>query len=647
MAIILPKEGSIWETLGTGLGSGLEALAQGKVQQMQKRNYANSLQQMGFSPDIAYLPEKLQPLAMKQHLTGLKSLAKQQQDQALFEQGVNLGGDPDMLRQAHAAGNLSQVVGKLTNAENPSYAQRAGITSSKTNQFRLSPEKQKVNQLAQELSGSSGVAALQNMGQQQGGLSQLSSQVNETQDFTPAEQILMQKMNDPNIPAEKRQEMREALQAAKGRDWGYGIGALAGSIGNFASNAASSIGSLGGLPSLLESAAAPLAKNIFAPIVRSEIEGLKKSAEGMDKGSEEYKQAQEKISSMQKELDAPITYSAPTAASIKEDFVRPIAKALGVENQIDPKNPLETLFGRLGSVAPALAVSSLLSGGSAAANLLRQSKIAGLAEGAGQLTEAITGSKIAGNTISLLGYVVPGLVKPGFFDRIVNKGYESFRGFLKNNANAKIDASPLMQDLQPIRDAIAVDPESKGYRFLTGRLRAIEKNVGDISEASAAFRGGLRQDVNPKKLFDLDQAFGKQYSHAEQLGVSAEFQQMREMLRKTYQQWAGGIDPAVTDGLIGARATEQALRSRTALEKVINVASDTRVPLLSSAGYALKFVANTLKYPAKYLPLLLKNPNARGDFYKLLSAAANDNKAGMYESAKRIHDVLRTKSQNK
>lgn len=626
MAIILPKEGSIYETLGAGIGSGLQALAQGKIQQMQKHSYANSLQQMGLAPDIAYLPEKLQPLAIKQHYKGIEALGKQAQNQALFEQGIQLGGDPDMLRQAYAAGNLKEQVNKLTNAENMSYAQRAGLTSSKTNQFRLSPERQQVNRLASEYSGSSGVQALNNMG------TQLSpqSQVSASQGFTPQEQTLMNLLEDPNVPAEKKQEAREAIQSVKGRDWGYGIGALAGSAGNFLSNAVSTAG---GWPSQLESVLAPAAKFLSAPVVRSEIADLKAQAEKMEKGSPEYKKAQDRINLLQKDLDAPITYAAPSSAKVKEDFVRPLAKALGVEKHIDPKNPLETFFGRVGGVAPAVVVSSLLGGGPVAANLLRQSKIAGLAEGSGQLTEAITGSKLGGNVASLLGYIIPGLVKPGFFKGLISDGYKSFEKFIKGNPHVKIDASHLMEELQPVREAVSVDPTSSGYKFLTGRLGAIENSLG-----------GLRDRVaSPKKLFALDQAFGKQYDQAEKLGVSAEFQQMREALRKAYQGWASGVDPAVTQGLVSARAAEESLRSRSTLEKILHEVGETKVPLLSQLGYTLKFVARALKYPAKMGNLWWKNPMMRGEMNQLLKAAANDNKAGMYESAGKIYNVLKNK----
>ena len=642
MAIILPKQGSIWETLGGGLGSGLQRLAQGKVQQMQKQGYANSLQQMGMSPDIAYLPENLQPLAMKQYYKGLEALGKKDQDEALFQQGVSLGGDPEMLRQAHAAGNLSQVVGKLTNAENPSYAQRGGLTSSKTNQFRLSPEKQKVNQLAQELSGSSGVEALQNMGQQQSGLSGLSSQVNESQGFTPAEQILMQKMKDPNIPAEKRQEMREALQAAKGRDWGYGIGAVAGSIGNFASNAMSSIGSGFNMLPLAESAT-----NAFLdalPGTEKYKKPLEEIIKSTDPESDAYKDAQRQLNIINKydESKAAQKRIFPTSTEIKEDFVRPLASALGIEKHIDPKNPLETFFGRLGGVAPIVAISSLMGGGPAAANLLRQAGVASFAEGTGQLTEAITGSKLAGNVTSLFSYMLPGLVKPGFFKNIIGNAYKSFEGLLGKNQHAKINTASLLEELQPLREAITIDAESAANKFLSGRLRAIDKIIKQSHPSSAPF-GNANPTANPNDLFKLDKVFGKQFDNAEKLNVSSEFQQMREAVRKMYQQWGASIDPTVTNELISARAAEQSLRSNSMLEKALTSTANAKVPIFSQAGHAIKSVARMLKYPAKYGKLYMNNATARGEINKLLKAAANDNKAGMYEAGQRAYKEIMKK----
>lgn len=73
MAIILPKQRSFGESLLQGLGSGLEALAQQKLQQIKQRNLAQQLQQgYGFKPEEAQafsqLPPELQQQAFKEKL---------------------------------------------------------------------------------------------------------------------------------------------------------------------------------------------------------------------------------------------------------------------------------------------------------------------------------------------------------------------------------------------------------------------------------------------------------------------------------------------------------------------------------------------------------------------------------------------------
>lgn len=70
MAFILPKAPTLVENIATGLGSGLEALAQQKLQQIQQRNLSQQLSQILPGQEqkasaLSQLPEALQQTALK------------------------------------------------------------------------------------------------------------------------------------------------------------------------------------------------------------------------------------------------------------------------------------------------------------------------------------------------------------------------------------------------------------------------------------------------------------------------------------------------------------------------------------------------------------------------------------------------------
>ncbi len=69
-----PKPGA---SLGTALGTGLQNLAQMKLTDLQgqynKLQSANALREMGFPSGIANLPERLQPVALKQHFANMNA----------------------------------------------------------------------------------------------------------------------------------------------------------------------------------------------------------------------------------------------------------------------------------------------------------------------------------------------------------------------------------------------------------------------------------------------------------------------------------------------------------------------------------------------------------------------------------------------
>lgn len=113
MAFLFPQKQSLGGALGTGLGSGLEALANQKLQQIQQRNQQQQLssalqqflpeQQRGQVAGLAALPENLQQI-------GLKELLAQPGKQA-YAQALGLGGQQNPEGKAF---NPSQSLPNLT-----------------------------------------------------------------------------------------------------------------------------------------------------------------------------------------------------------------------------------------------------------------------------------------------------------------------------------------------------------------------------------------------------------------------------------------------------------------------------------------------------------------------------------------------------
>lgn len=87
-----PSSGERWgAALGTGLGSLLSGLAQGKAAQLQQRQFSKSLESAGVNPQIADLVSQLSPDLQKSALENLGSFMPMQQQQGQIGQEPQFG----------------------------------------------------------------------------------------------------------------------------------------------------------------------------------------------------------------------------------------------------------------------------------------------------------------------------------------------------------------------------------------------------------------------------------------------------------------------------------------------------------------------------------------------------------------------------
>lgn len=619
MAIILPKEGSIWETLGTGLGSGLQALAQGKVQQMQKRNYASSLQQMGLSPDIAYLPEPLQKIAMEQHFSGLSALQKQGLQSKTYDALVNeaqfLGVNPAFIKQTEQSGpevGAEQLKRAIDIAKKG--APVPGLWQKLMGGKEMSPYLGAKTPLLSAATSGGGVQALQDRADQ-----------------------YKQLLEDPTKSSEEKIAIREEMQQALGgqKSWGETIGGLP---VNLLSGAIQSIGSGGGLAQLA---------NLLTPgedsMFERERQGAIQNREDQrkiyedtiataDPKSQEYKNARQVLDWYDQgkgvESKAEKARDIPSMADIKEEVVQPIAKMLGMERLADSSDLLNSIVERVGQVGPQILTRGILSGGEVLNNILSSLTTAGLAEGTAEvLGKRIMESPLADTAITVLGYLTSGF-RPGAIKKVVKTGYNSF-GKLVNKAPVQTaDATELAQKLSDIKDQMIVKG-AKGNKLLGNALDSVNNKVRRITgpTSTAIALKQPRVSIKTDEAWRLDQELGGDFfKEVKKAGPAAtrRLTELREGLRNIYQPWYSKLDPKATEALKNAREIERTLNFKDDIQKSLESAAKGTGGFFSKVLFSLRKGAQGAAGIRKMYKWLESSPAMRNTFIDILEAGAQN-----------------------
>lgn len=125
---ILPREKGWGETIGEGFGVLTQGLLEGKAQQMQRRQAA--VAQRNFEIQEQYRRE--------QQVRALHEMERRESE-SLYNLGIELGGDPELLMIAAKAGlgMMKEAISDLSKKEELSLLQKLGITSSKGSVWRL------------------------------------------------------------------------------------------------------------------------------------------------------------------------------------------------------------------------------------------------------------------------------------------------------------------------------------------------------------------------------------------------------------------------------------------------------------------------------------------------------------------------------
>jgi len=692
MAItILPKEEGWGETLGQSLGSGVRALAQGKVAQMSMRSNAERYKAMGLDPNLAYVPEKFGLKALGETYTRQRESAKSKEaDQlatqrfgALATQGKQLGLSDSFLKTAISAGpeegskiltgmirdlqkgdkkvGLLENLGVMAPSGRSPYrgATNTSVKDEMLQKYRgISPDdyaREQVNRLLnptpedkqrqrmEEFNLKLQEESVENPPKNQldiindaAAQQMMTKTLNENQPVNEYEDLL----NDPNISSEDKQRLRQEMAGEQAEQEGsYGLlETPLGIAGNLASGVTQGIGALAGLPRLLENVLSPVAQMITQPIVNAEIKEWSRKADELPSGSAEQKNALrhvELLKNDQKNADLQKP-SSIGFADIKENVVMPIAKAFGAEKYVTPRNVVENISDRVGKVAGGTLLSGLARGTELGVELLKSLKIPFGAETLGVLTKKFTGSDTADGVATLGGYLL-GAYSPDSWNKAISSGYNNFKNVIDKVPKVQVDAAPVLEELQPILEKIQSLPGTRSNTF----LQKVSNSVLNAVKNKAPGSGGdmLQQSISPHKAFELDQMLGGDtYRQASKIGGEAAgaVQQLRNGFRKIWEPYFMQNIPQATQGIIGAREAKAALNFTDKIQDRLQDLSTMKVPLFSLPGHVIKFAAKLAKPTRKFIHQMSKSDVLRDATFEAVSSAAKDDIVGLIGALNKV-----------
>lgn len=645
----LPKQGSeagdFGQALGTGLGaigSGLSALAQHKVQQMQKQKFRSALESMGYSPEIVNAPERLQPSLIKEGARGLQALQAQQnlsnQFAARLAQAQKLNINPEFLQLAQQFG---PEIGSKMLEEFIAEGKKPRDEPSAVKQFiwggkKPSPYIGKSNSALNQLSQKYGLSGNQNVG------------LNALTGFSEASPIQQYEnlLNNPEVSAEDKEALREELmQATEEKTFGE---KLAGVPANLLSGLVQGIGTLGGAPRLLESLLSPVAQKIGEYFVPGEIEKYKKEAESFPEGSKERAHYEKVARDLQENLEKSKNYEyvTPSSEDIKEKVVRPIAQASGLERIITNPDYIGKVAERIGNVTPALATSALMSGGALAQKLLSNLTTGTASEAAGELAKEIVGPK-ADIGISILGYLTGGF-RPGKFKKIISDGYQGFQKLINTAPSKKVDAAPLLEVMDEIDKSLITG--DKGSKLLKNRIGDINKKITRMSASASQAAKIPEVNISAKDAAKLDQALGGvSFEAAKKAGGNTveELTKLRNGLRKVYEPYYSGINKKATENLIAARNLKKAFHSKDAVQDFLEGIAGSNKGFFSKMLFALRKGAALGAHARKYTKLVFTSPEFRSAFGDVLVEGAKQNAGGAIKSIEKLNKLVKDRNLDK
>lgn len=637
------------------LSEGLVALAQHKIDRMNTRKKEDFYQSQGLSKDYAKMPDQFGLKALAEREATARSTAKNFAKQQEFANAFNAeassllrrGATKEEIDFASQAGPEHGLI-KLRNISKDIDKTRKGgwVTAAPKSPYAKTDEESNIDALyaRKKGGGQSGLPqyfqdlqqALQptQAQQQEQRQQQYNTQLQQAQMQNPpknsldvfnnaAIQGLMEKeyaqeqqsaeqyreqekqrkvqelLADPSLTPEEREMVIENSSPQK--TWGQTI---LGAPLNLASGAIQGLTTLGGLTEHLPR---------FGGGNEVEV-----SPEERKKVEEKAQEGDPIAQSILKNLYNP-ELPERSMANVKNQIIRPIAEMIGAENLINTKDFTSKSLERAGKIIGPSAALKLLSGGAQALGLGTIVRPV-VAESMGELTKRVTDSDIADIGVTGLGYALTrSLENIGSFKKAISNGYEGMRSLVnKGIGKVPIISSTNTTDaMEKVYKQQALDPNSRGAKFIRGKILAIQDKLGKTGAT-----------ISARSAWELDQAFGKkQYEQAKKLGVENMLTELRQGLRGDYESYYSKLDKGIVQGLQAARKAEAALHFSDELQKRIEKVAKMRTYRgpIAALIYPIKAMANATGSIRKSFKVLQKSPLLASTFMQLLKGASEEN----------------------
>jgi len=699
MALTIVPRQENWGSLlgqgvGEGLASGIQALAQGKISQMNKRAFASRLKESGENPAIAYYPKEFGVAALKHTQTQRANEANRFREiseaanafNAKVQTARRLGIDEDEIKYSAQEGpvrGLQSLSAKIKNLEKPELPLTWGQWFKGEPATGTSPYKRKSNTplLDEEVRKENPQAAYfqdilqaieptqaqkqqekqdrynQQLQQEQrqnppknkldvinDAAAQKVMQENQPEvqpELDPKLQQYQQVLSNPNVALERKKEIYHEMQDYLGSQEGSAnAGQLASSFGIGVGKGALSI-SPAFLPQTLISGALGLGNMI--------TEGLagKKYLPAYEELREINKEAKAQIpEAVEKGKNAGVLHRLG-AAALEETAKQPtgivptanevveagkeLTRGTPLEKYAIPKSKLQHTAENLGE----LAAFGYKGGPTKTAKALGVTGALAKAVGsetAGWLTEKYTGSEKAGNAVRMATFVGMNLF-PGTFQGLAKQKYNIFdKEVIKpaETAGEKINFKKYIPEWQNIKKKIKQHHKSTPER---GALETMSNKIEALFEKNDL--------ADPQEVFNMKKSLSKLYNKVP-AGAHGIYQEGINLLNEQLTDLGKKVNPQYANTLEEGNQLYREMYQNQGIKKFIISHIPSRnlglgaLLLFAKAGWPALIGSAGSYYLGSTLLQALKNPAMRSAMMNVAKAGAAKNAAAVAKYSKNL-----------
>jgi hypothetical protein len=653
-----PDRGESWgETLGRGLGAGIQALSQGKISRMNQDYMANRLRSHGQDPTLAYLPESYQKEGYKQSLQNTYAQQAAAQKAAAELPSLEMQSDflnkglgtnvfnPTMLNtkfgQSLASKVLESQIAKEAIQEKAASAPMT-IGESIGKAFGFTPERMKKQRTILQKVGSKRKIAPQELFDNE------TIQEMRRRGLDPQE--VVDRLQDEHVQSQaadqtktQQEKLENEARAKEGlppieSDGAQEINPLqylsSGLVGGAQGAAAISptflpqtlaSGVLTGINALTN---ATMGKQFLPSYedLQNRIPTVKSAADDAMNVMKQYGLLPQDAPNESMLQEAPLK-PMPTSSQVSELLKRQ-TEGTSLEKYVRPQSRGQEIAENIGELA-----SLAYSGG--ATGLAGKSKEATKAlakavgaETAGWLTENYTGSKIAGR-IASNGFFLASSLFPGTFRQLSEKRAAEFEKIIIEPAEKlgyKVDFDPHMKEWERITKEVSKMPAESAERTV---LEEALKQVGSLADGKGM--------VDPKALVNTSKIQSQQIANAPK-----EAQKLLSEIVHVQEQGLADMGRKINKSAANALGESNSLARTAGINEATRQAIVNKIPmrqlglgtiLYYTGGYPIAMAAAGLAYGGNTLLNAMKNPAMRSAFGKTLKAGAAGNAAAINKSA--------------